>query len=332
DGLRSHHRQRGHRPQHHRLQLDLRHRPRPFLHDPRAQLRQPQVREAVSPGVRIVVVAPPRPPEELFPTDDEYRGLLDRRTRRARLFQIACLLALTIAVVALATLIYTIVNDSFGWVALVNEREPEAIVEDLGYDPTEVTLADLPNEELLRALQGSISVGVGRRLEREQRFYADRLVFEPQASWDALCASADAPTGCTSGPRDHANLLALVEERVVVPDVIASYDLVPSLIDPQGFTRQIEAGFEAGRFGDIDIDRVQMEWRNWFNPDFLVTPSSATPEVAGIRTAILGSAWLVAITILFAVPVGVGAAIYLVEYAKPSRFKDFIQTNIYNLA
>ena len=33
-----------------------------------------------------------------------------------------------------------------------------------------------------------------------------------------------------------------------------------------------------------------------------------------------------------AVPVGVGAAIYLVEYAKPSRFKDFIQTNIYNLA
>src|SRR5690606_27874120 len=73
-------------------------------------------------------------------------------------------------------------------------------------------------------------------------------------------------------------------------------------------------------------------WRNWFNPDFLVTPSSATPEVAGIRTAILGSAWLVAITILFAVPVGVGAAIYLVEYAKPSRFKDFIQTNIYNLA
>src|SRR5690606_9951799 len=114
--------------QHHRLQLDLRHRPRPLLHDPRPQLPQPQVREAVSPGVRIVVAAPPRPPEELFPPDDEYRGLLGRRTRRARLFQVACLLALTIAVVALATLIYTIVNDSFGWVALVNEREPDAIV------------------------------------------------------------------------------------------------------------------------------------------------------------------------------------------------------------
>jgi phosphate transport system permease protein len=38
------------------------------------------------------------------------------------------------------------------------------------------------------------------------------------------------------------------------------------------------------------------------------------------------------ITVLFAVPVGVGGAIYLVEFAKPSRFNDFVQTNINNLA
>src|SRR5690606_13176361 len=60
--------------------------------------------------------------------------------------------------------------------------------------------------------------------------------------------------------------------------------------------------------------------------------SNSVPEVAGIRTALLGSAWLVVITILFAVPVGVGAAIYLEEYARPSRFNDGLQTNIYNLA
>ncbi|HXV70871.1 MAG TPA: phosphate ABC transporter permease PstA, partial [Acidimicrobiia bacterium] len=59
---------------------------------------------------------------------------------------------------------------------------------------------------------------------------------------------------------------------------------------------------------------------------------NSTPEVAGIRTAILGSAWLVLITVAFAVPVGVGAAVYLVEFAKPSRFNNFIQTNINNLA
>ncbi len=47
---------------------------------------------------------PERELQELFPTEVEYQGLLDKRTRRARLFQAACMTALTIAVVALATL------------------------------------------------------------------------------------------------------------------------------------------------------------------------------------------------------------------------------------
>jgi phosphate transport system permease protein len=38
------------------------------------------------------------------------------------------------------------------------------------------------------------------------------------------------------------------------------------------------------------------------------------------------------ITLFFAVPVGVGAAVYLTEFAKKSRFNDLVQTNIYNLA
>ncbi|MFP3913510.1 MAG: phosphate ABC transporter permease PstA [Actinomycetota bacterium] len=278
------------------------------------------------------VQAPERPPEELFPTDDQYQDLLNRRTRRARLFQFACLTALTIAVMALATLVYTIVNDSFGLVAIVNQNEPEDVVADLGYDPEAVTLAEVPYDDLVELLASTVSGGAGRRLEREQRFYEDRLVFEPQESWDELCSSAQPPPGCSAAPRDKASVVALVQERVVVPDVIASHDLVPSLLDPQGFTRQVEEGFAAGRFPDYTVDQVDIEWRAWFNPTFVTTPSSATPEVAGIRTAILGSAWLVLITVGFAVPVGVGAAIYLVEYARPSRLNDFIQTNIYNLA
>ncbi len=278
------------------------------------------------------LAAPERPEVDLFPTPEEYQGLLSKRTRRARLFQAACLLALTVAVVALVALIYTIINDSFGLVAVVNQTEPEAVIADLGLDPTQVTLDDLEYDQLLGVLRAGISSGVGRRLEREQRFYADRLVFEPQDSWDELCASAEPVPGCTAGPRGHANVLALVLERVVQPDVIATYPLVPSLLNPEGFEADVAAGFEANRFGDYRPDQVGIEWRAWFNWIFLTSPSSATPEIAGIRTAILGSAWLVAITILFAVPVGVGAAIYLVEYARPSRLNDFIQTNIYNLA
>jgi phosphate transport system permease protein len=277
-------------------------------------------------------VAAPERKRDYFPAEDEYQGLLDRRTRRARLFQMACLLALMIAVVALATLLYTIVNDSFGLVAVVNEREPEEIVADLGHDPATIDLVDLENGELVGLLETTVGSGVGRRLEREQRFYEDRLVFESDEVWAEICSSDAPPVGCTAGPRDHSNLYSLVVERVVVQDVIAGYDLVPSLFNPKGFDEEIAAGFEAGRFGEYTPDEASVEWRAWFNLSFLRSPQSATPEVAGIRTAILGSAWLVLFTVLFAVPVGVGAAIYLVEYAKPTRINSFIQTNISNLA
>lgn len=280
------------------------------------------------------VEAPERPARDSFPTEQEYSGLLSKRKRRAKLFQFAMLAMLAIAVLALATLLYTIINDSFGLVAVVNEREPEAVVEELGYDPTQVQLADLPKDVLVDLLAANISTGVGRRMEREQRFYEDRLVFEPQESWDALCSSAEATAGCTAGPRDQVNVFALIQERVVVPDVIASYPLLPSLLSPEQFEEEVRTAFEVApeRFGDHSFDQVRFEWRAWFNPTFLRTPSSSVPEIAGIRTAILGSAWLVVITILFAVPVGVGAAIYLVEFARPSRLNGIIQTNINNLA
>jgi phosphate transport system permease protein len=280
------------------------------------------------------VQAPDRPAESLFPDAEEYQRLLAQKARKSKVFELFALSMLTLAVLALATLLYTIVNDAFGLVAVVNQREPEAIVAEAGYDPETTTLADLDKDELVALLEGAVSSGVGRRFEREQRFYSDRLVFETQEVWDEICAEADAPTGCTLGERDQPNVFALVQERVVVPDVIASYDLVPSLLSPEQFRSDVESVFQndPGRFGDYTFDRVQFEWRAWLNPTFVRTPANSTPEIAGIRTAILGSAWLMMITLFFAVPVGVGAAVYLTEFARKSRFNDLVQTNIYNLA
>ncbi len=278
------------------------------------------------------VQAPERPTQTSFPSEEEYVGLLSRRQRKAWAFKFFCLEMLTIAVLALATLLYTIINDSFGLVAIVNQNDPDQVVAEAGYDPETTTLQDLSYDELVGLLEANVSSGVGRRMERDQRFYEDRLVFEDEATWAEICSSGEPPTGCNAAPRDHSNVYALVLERVVVPDVIASYPLVPSLLNPEAFEEEVAAGFEAGRFPDYQPEQAFIEWRAWFNPTFLTTPQSSTPEVAGIRTAILGSAWLVLITIVFAVPVGVGAAIYLVEYAKPNRLNDFIQTNINNLA
>ena len=280
------------------------------------------------------VEAPERHVEAHFPSDEEYDKHLGRRSRRGFVVKSLFLGALVLAVMALVTLLYTIINDSFGLVAIVNQQEPEDIVASLGHDPETTGLEDLSHDELVEILAGGISTNVGRRLEREQRFYEDRLVFESEEVWAEICASEEPPEGCTKGPRDQANLLQLVQERIVEPDIIDVYQLVPSLTSPEEFEARVEETFAntPERFPDYTFDQVQFQWRAWLNPTFVRTPASATPETAGIRTAVLGSLWIVAITVAFAVPIGVGAAVYLEEFARPSRFNEFIQTNINNLA
>ena len=75
-----------------------------------------------------------------------------------------------------------------------------------------------------------------------------------------------------------------------------------------------------------------IEWRSWVNLGFLRRTQSSEAAMAGIRVAILGSLWIIAITIVFALPVGVGAAIYLEEYAQENVLNRIIKTNIDNLA
>jgi phosphate ABC transporter permease subunit PstA len=61
--------------------------------------------------------------------------------------------------------------------------------------------------------------------------------------------------------------------------------------------------------------------------------TSAFPQRAGARAAILGSIWVVGICALLAVPLGVAAAIYLEEFADPKQwYNRFIELNIQNLA
>ncbi len=65
---------------------------------------------------------------------------------------------------------------------------------------------------------------------------------------------------------------------------------------------------------------------------FLSNSPSTLPQDAGIAPALVGSIWLGLITILFAVPIGVGAALYLEEYRTEGWLAKIIQININNLA
>jgi phosphate transport system permease protein len=66
--------------------------------------------------------------------------------------------------------------------------------------------------------------------------------------------------------------------------------------------------------------------------DFLDGALSQSAERAGISQAIVGSLWIAITVVLLAVPLGIGAAIYLEEYATRNRFTSFIELNIRNLA
>lgn len=61
-------------------------------------------------------------------------------------------------------------------------------------------------------------------------------------------------------------------------------------------------------------------------------PSQLNASAAGLGPALLGTLWLVALTALIALPVGIGAAIYLEEYDRRSRLAGIIELAISNLA
>ncbi|MES2143666.1 MAG: phosphate ABC transporter permease PstA [Pseudomonadota bacterium] len=71
-----------------------------------------------------------------------------------------------------------------------------------------------------------------------------------------------------------------------------------------------------------------------FNWDFLTNPdaSDQRPEAAGLGVAIIGSAYMMLMVLVFCVPVGVAASIYLEEFAPKNRWTDLIEVNISNLA
>ena len=78
---------------------------------------------------------------------------------------------------------------------------------------------------------------------------------------------------------------------------------------------------------DVTADGIgRLSW------DFINSFPSRKPEQAGIKAALFGTLWLMGLTAAFAVPIGIGAAIYLEEYASRNWLNRIIQTNIANLA
>lgn len=68
-------------------------------------------------------------------------------------------------------------------------------------------------------------------------------------------------------------------------------------------------------------------------PELLTQGPSSVPANAGLRSALIGTIWIIAFVILFIVPIGIGSAVFLEEYAsRESRLARAVELNVQNLA
>ena len=191
-------------------------------------------------------------------------------------------------ILALTALLYKIVDQSFGWVALEYAVPPASLA--VGG----VALEDLPKEELVRILEQRVSKGLWRNLNRT--------------------------TQVADLGRDQ--VYDLVSEHVLKQSVLKTYSLTESIFHWKAIQQ------ETANQGE----NIELKFMSWINPKFIAAPQDSDPLYAGVRTAVLGTLWTILITILVAFPLGVGAAIYLEEYARDNLLNRMIQTNINNLA
>lgn len=185
------------------------------------------------------------------------------------------------------------------------------------------SLDEMPFDALVEIYTTHVSAGRCRAAEYEQRFYADRLVCDVEERFQAMCAS-DAPrAACTLPPRDETSVRELLQADVVQAEVKQSWNAIESVLRRD----------EILAYAANEYPNAQVYFKRWLTRDFITSTQSSFPDLAGIRTAILGTLWVVGIAVLVSFPLGVGAAIYLEEYAnKKSRLNQIIQTNINNLA
>jgi phosphate transport system permease protein len=86
------------------------------------------------------------------------------------------------------------------------------------------------------------------------------------------------------------------------------------------------------QIGWLDRMKASGQVKAHFNSGLFTKGDSTEPELAGVLGAVVGSALMLLVTALIAIPLGVGAALYLEEFAPRGRITDLIEVNINNLA
>jgi phosphate transport system permease protein len=261
-------------------------------------------------------------------SDEDYSAQMGRRNTRGKVAEYFFLFSNLVGLLIIVVLVAHIVNNAFGLVVITNRVAPSTL--------SEQPLEELSNEQLVAILQENVANRT-RVIIRDRLSQVDPAIFTTEPVVDALAGST-LPEGLTTetindlsdeqiafilaNNLDSNQLVDLINEQIVQPTIVATWQLIPSIFDRQTIEEEAATKHEEGH----------LEFRSWVNGDFVTSSASSRVTTAGLRTALLGTAWIMLITVVVSLVLGVGAAIYLEEYSTGSRIEQFLEINIRNLA
>ena len=260
-----------------------------------------------------------------MPRENEFFRRLEQRHRRGRFGKLFNYISIGAAGLALVALVLNVVNQAFGTIGVVNTIEPARLTEgrqldELSKDELALILAEQVGGRLRVLIRDTISQVDAKRFTKASvaEIVADPNVDPAIAGKLLKNISPRQQAALLADYADRSTLRNLVLEEVVEQQVIASFPLVEALFNFEAVKAEIQSSILEAYKTRHDHDDARVEivrFYSWLDSEFLTTPMSSTPALAGVRTALIGSLGLMAVVALFALPVGVGAAIYLEEYA-----------------
>ncbi len=271
--------------------------------------------------------APERTASDMSPTTRQVTAGLARRYAAEKRFRLYGMFAIAASLAFLALLLISIVSKGLpAFTQTYMQLDVPLELETLGIDQQTVDgLLDgsISTQAIRRAnFNGAIRQGMRERFPEVEGRSATRALYKlvsSGAEFDLAARVMDDPSVLGNRltlwlPSDD-EIGALVKQRA---DLSAPDTLVTRLDD-----QAIAWGAELKDAGDFDVR---------FNTTFFKNGDSREPELAGIRAALVGSAYTLLITFVLSFPIAVAAAIYLEEFAPKNRWTDLVEVNINNLA
>jgi phosphate transport system permease protein len=253
--------------------------------------------------------APARNYQEYWQSE-EYRALIARRRRGERWLIAAGFTSIMLAIGFLALMLAAL--GATGYRAFTQTH----VTIDVPLDPGLIDAADIAGSNWRRVVQKAMAAQFpdlsGKALKEASEVLSDgapfllreRVLAEPGLIGSTLAMAlpmSDPFDQLAKGLVDRATPADL---RRVTDAQIAAFDLLAS----------------QGRISS------PLNWGMLANAD------SRFPELAGLKGAFIGTGYLLLVCFAIALPVGIGAAIYLEEFAPKTRISDVIEVNINNLA